>query len=555
MKAVVASTFIVIFALLSSSGLAAGSVSATQTLLSDHVARPVAPIRSTESCLKNATHCTCDQKSYRPLIELAMPGMCKLDPTERDGYVCGCPGATLCEILEYPCSESTYVRLRATGVFNAAGQVTCERAMRSDELCRKTVPITTCSSFSNIFIDGEYSGCAKNVQVSSDVDDAYGLRNGSRVTRLEGLELDMINIRVVETTRNDEVHLCVIYGNWLEGEELFSTSTAASRKASVRMTTISPLYVELRDTNSSSGSEQYIDEGMKQLLVSSEYSPAQSEGFCVGPFLNDGSGLRAEFFNLANELGINVQTSERSTNNIQNLAQWKFVDHFATQQLSFDGRADGDESVTVDIQPTCACGTATLEAVPNPQPTETPGACAGVSCPTGFLPDKKNLCACTKPCSNDLDCTTDGICSGSCQPNGFCAAGTVEDACPRGCCKATPGNVPGMLASAICSNGCGRNSCCFENIENGCNSMVAESEMVEVCTALYGAERPCDADSDCGINGSCINVTVGKIRTKLCSAQCDSSRPCEAGYECTLFTKSYDPPLSFCVKEGFTTSP
>jgi len=206
-----------------------------------------------------------------------------------------------------------------------------------------------------------------------------------------------------------------------------------------------------------------------------------------------------------------------------------------------------DTDTDTDTDSDDECDTAT----PSPSPTPS-GPCPGVVCEDGFSPDPHNHCVCTKTCSSDTDCILSGTCSGQCLSNGFCEDGAVDDVCPRGCCKATPGNIPGLLKKAICSNGCGRNSCCFENIENGCNSMPSASDMVEVCTALYGADRSCTSDSDCGANGSCIDVRVGRIRTKLCSAQCDSSMPCPSGKSCVQFTQSYSPPLSFCVDDGFT---
>uniref|UniRef100_A0A7S1XGM7 PKD domain-containing protein n=1 Tax=Erythrolobus australicus TaxID=1077150 RepID=A0A7S1XGM7_9RHOD len=183
------------------------------------------------------------------------------------------------------------------------------------------------------------------------------------------------------------------------------------------------------------------------------------------------------------------------------------------------------------------------------------GECPGVECEDGFVATDANGCTCTKTCSSNLDCILGGVCSGLCLSNGFCENGALT--CPRGCCKATPGRIPGVLDSAICSNGCGRANCCFENIENGCNALNREAELVETCTALYGANVPCDTDADCvgqsGLSGArkCIDVNVASIDARLCSAQCATTADCPVGKKCVAFTKSYNPPLNFCVSESF----
>jgi len=375
--------------------------SAEQLFLENFEARPIAPISPTESCLRNSTHCTCDEKSYRPLIEAEKPGFCRLDPVERDGFVCGCPGTTLCEISEYPCSDSQYKRLRATGEFGTDGLVECEVSMSANDKCRKSVPVETCSKYSNIFIDGTLAGCVSNLQVISDIDDAYGLVNG-RVSKLEGLELDMINLRVIETASSKNVHLCVIYGNWQEGEQQFPNDMDMSRKEKVRLTASSPLHIELRDDPT----DQYLGDGTNQVLIFQEHRPSQSDGFCVGPFLNDGSGLRSEFFDLSNLLGVNVQTFDRATHRIENLAQWKFADHHALSELNADGRTNGDDSVTIDVQPTCACGASApkpLEPAARPiDPIDATSQCINnathCSCsekpwrPLIYLEDPPNTC-------------------------------------------------------------------------------------------------------------------------------------------------------------------
>mmetsp|Transcript_3106 Transcript_3106/g.8649 ORF Transcript_3106/g.8649 Transcript_3106/m.8649 type:complete len:577 (-) Transcript_3106:188-1918(-) len=255
--------------------------------------------------------------------------------------------------MEYPCSASAFKRMRAIGDFDDSGFVHCVSAMSTGETCRKSTPVGTCSKFSNIFVDGELAACVANTPVISDVDDAYGLVDG-RITRTEGLQFDAVNIRMIETLSNSEIHMCIAYGNWREGELRDPDETTKSRKAKARITAASPLMVELKDNADATG--QYIGDGTSELLVMHEHAASESSGFCVGPFLGDGSGLRAEFFDLNSTMAVNVQTFERVTNHIENVAQWMFAENRASSELFADGRTNGDDSVTIDVQPTCACG-------------------------------------------------------------------------------------------------------------------------------------------------------------------------------------------------------
>jgi len=210
---------------------------------------------------------------------------------------------------------------------------------------------------------------------------------------------------------------------------------------------------------------------------------------------------------------------------------------------------------------------ATCAQEPTDAPTEAPTDTLAPSpspspCEPGF---KKNPISseCEKTCSSDSECVSEGVCSGECLSSGFCKDG--QGTCRLGCCKATPGNIPLTVSKAICSNGCGANSCCFENIADGCNAMNAPAELEETCTALYGKKIACTPESesiDCSGHGieRCIQVKNGKINDSYCSASCTSTKPCSSGYKCVQFTKSYTSTpaiyggsqMSFCVPNALT---
>uniref|UniRef100_A0A7S1XH58 Uncharacterized protein n=1 Tax=Erythrolobus australicus TaxID=1077150 RepID=A0A7S1XH58_9RHOD len=323
-----------------------GGADAASLLHKSHARPVVAPVDSESSCVNNATHCTCVVNNYRTLIEVAgsSPKMCTLNPEEFEGHKCSCPGNALCEREEFSCNK-----LKAIGEFGANGQVRCEEIV--DAQCLKAVNPDICSTHVNVFVDGTLAGCVTNVPVATNVDDAYGYAS-ARANNIENVEYDRVNLRLIETTANEDVHLCVIYGNWQIGELVNPDDPTLSRKEKSKITADFPLHYEIKDDPS----DTYNGDGTTQLLTSHQHYAYKSDGFCIGPLLSDGGGFRAEFYDLDNMLGLNVQTYDSQTGSIENLARWSFADHRPAGELREDGRANGDESVVVDFKPTCQCG-------------------------------------------------------------------------------------------------------------------------------------------------------------------------------------------------------
>mmetsp|Transcript_14763 Transcript_14763/g.31654 ORF Transcript_14763/g.31654 Transcript_14763/m.31654 type:complete len:341 (-) Transcript_14763:282-1304(-) len=297
------------------------------------------------TCIKNATHCSCVEKSYRSLIPSAFEsGRCTLD-VERTGAVCSCPGSSLCERDVEPCGSN---KLRAVGAFDVDGTVDCEELEGGD--CERASEPQHCSAAVNVFVDGKLGGCVSTIPVMSDVDDAYGYSSW-RANNIENVEYDMINLRFIETRANNELHFCVIYGNWRVGELEKPYEEEASRLEKAEITAAFPLYFEIKDDPS----DVYEGEGTTKVNTAHAHYATKSDGYCLGPLLGDGSGVRAKFYDLNNILGVNVQTFNPATFGTSNLFKWDFADYRNGDDLKPDGRSDGDESVVVDFQPTCEC--------------------------------------------------------------------------------------------------------------------------------------------------------------------------------------------------------
>mmetsp|Transcript_11070 Transcript_11070/g.23746 ORF Transcript_11070/g.23746 Transcript_11070/m.23746 type:complete len:337 (-) Transcript_11070:667-1677(-) len=320
------------------------AASAAPTLQPSSLRPVVGPIDDAASCVNNATHCTCVERNYRRLvlIEGSMPKMCMMDPTEIEGNKCACPGTALCEKEEFSCNK-----MQAEGEFDENGHVACTEIF--DSKCQKALKPETCSSFINVFVNGAKAGCVRNIPVTSNVDDAYGYGD-SKAQNVENVQFDYINLRLIETTANNDVHMCMIYGNWKEGVDLYS-SDGDVREVRTKITADFPMSFEIQDDPG----DQYSGDGTNEIGTFHRYWATKSDGFCIGPLLGDGSGFRAEFSDLDFMAGLNVQTYNSDTLGIENLASWKLSDHFPATALRADGRANGDEGVIVDFKPTCSC--------------------------------------------------------------------------------------------------------------------------------------------------------------------------------------------------------
>jgi len=293
----------------------------------------------------NSTHCSCSEKSYRSLIASTERfGHCMLDE-ERTGASCSCPGTSICERSVEPCGTK---KLRATGPMVEDGTVPCE-AM-PDAQCERASRPKHCTGAVNVYIDGVVQGCVNTIPVISDVDDAYGY-GSARANNIENVEYDFINLRFIETRANEELHFCVIYGNWRIGEMVFPNDPTLSRKEKSMVTAHTPLHFEIRDDPN----DYYSGDGTMNVTTSHAHYAYKSDGYCLGPLLGDGSTVRAKFFDLDYMLGVSVQTYNENTFSVSNLAKWTFADLRSADELRTTGQADGDESVIVDFQPACEC--------------------------------------------------------------------------------------------------------------------------------------------------------------------------------------------------------
>jgi len=307
------------------------------------------------TCFRNTTHCTCRGNTYHQMsvahnTSETQSKLCSVGKYEREEMECGCPGDSLCEVRAFECNKVRRIETQQMQQTHADALVECavERST-----CFKAFAPQTCSSHSKIWIDGVFAGCVEHVPVRSDVDDAYMYADGHS-NMLNGSFLDYVNVRMVETTANEEVHLCVILGNWQAGLETHSADLNM-RKAKSRVTATFPVGLEIMDDFS----DQVVGDGSRDLILSHAFPATESDGFCAGPLLNDGSGFRAVFYDLSRILGVNVQ-SYTTAQTVQSAFQWTFRNNREPNLLR-NGYANGDDSVTIDVRPSCDCETESTE--------------------------------------------------------------------------------------------------------------------------------------------------------------------------------------------------
>ncbi|KAA8495601.1 hypothetical protein FVE85_1756 [Porphyridium purpureum] len=306
----------------------------------------------TASCLQNnGTHCTCSKKDYFPL-EVEGDRTCRVMP-KKNGYSCGCPGTELCEVQTFECDKpSSSV---SSTLMSAGALVEC--SLESGASCAKAEPSgdsSVCNKFVNVYIDGVKSGCIRAVPVDVSVNEAYGYQD-AKATSIDTVELDFMNVRMVRTIQDEELHFCAIYGNWQIGEDLYleADKNEFNRRVKSWVTASYPLNIEIMDDPA----DFYSGDGTKDIKTEHTFYVYKSDGFCLGPLLGDGSGIRAHFYDVNKMFGVNVQTYDENNDKIANLGKWYWKDHVGNPATDLDrtGRADGDEQVTVEFKPTCFC--------------------------------------------------------------------------------------------------------------------------------------------------------------------------------------------------------
>jgi len=207
-----------------------------------------------------------------------------------------------------------------------------------------------CSGGVQIFVDGDAAGCIKSIPANTDVDEAYGYAD-FQANNIENLEYDYINLRFVNTLVDGELHFCTIYGNWQIGQQVNPNDPTLSRQEKATITAAFPLGIEIRDDPG----DDYAGDGTTQVDTDHEHYAYKSDGFCLGPLLGDGSSIKAQYYDLNNMLGVNVQTYNSATGAIENLVTWNFADNRPASDLQPDGRSNGDEAVLVEFKPSCVC--------------------------------------------------------------------------------------------------------------------------------------------------------------------------------------------------------
>ncbi|KAA8499762.1 hypothetical protein FVE85_7347 [Porphyridium purpureum] len=270
---------------------------------------------------------------------------------KKTGYACACPGTDFCEVAPFEC-EKVSSSISSQDLV-ASELVSC--TIEPGGACSKVDFLNVYNKCVNVYIDGIKQGCIETVPVESDVNDAYGYAD-AKATSIDTVEMDFINMRFICTMADGELHFCVIYGNWQLGEDVYNEPDKKqfNRKIKSHVTASFPLNLEILDDPSGF----YSGDGTTDIYTSHVHYVYKSDGFCVGPVLGDGSGIRTHFYDVNKMFGVNVQTCDESNDLIINLGKWYWQDHVANPSADLDstGRANGDEQVTVEMRPTCSCG-------------------------------------------------------------------------------------------------------------------------------------------------------------------------------------------------------
>eukprot|EP00170_Pyropia_yezoensis_P000214 contig_1408_g215 len=307
---------------------------------------PVSPVAAA-SCLFTDTLCACEKATNASMclrhVPDSNPLMCTESPCKL-GWHCDCLGTSVCTHEEIP----RYVAVAGAAAGGSGGLIACQLSTvpgrgvwlvtpsptptptptppptATPTMTPTPTPTATatpspvplgsgtcpgastvvCSDFVLVELNGAPQACIRPVPVVNDVDDAYGYVN-SQATKKDGLLHDYANLRFVHDTTQDELAVCVMYGDGIKRND---DSDLNQRRATCDVGTTcsaSPLSWLIKDDDQDTYTP--ADGGMTVRAVHAWVSQL-GDGFCVGSLSVDDGGMTLAFSKVALLHGLNFQS-------------------------------------------------------------------------------------------------------------------------------------------------------------------------------------------------------------------------------------------------------
>eukprot|EP00183_Erythrolobus_madagascarensis_P005554 CAMPEP_0185843960 /NCGR_PEP_ID=MMETSP1354-20130828/302_1 /TAXON_ID=708628 /ORGANISM="Erythrolobus madagascarensis, Strain CCMP3276" /LENGTH=424 /DNA_ID=CAMNT_0028543555 /DNA_START=42 /DNA_END=1317 /DNA_ORIENTATION=+ len=242
----------------------------------------------------------------------------------------------------------------------------------------------------SLYIDDVPHGCVEPIQTTQTIVDYYGY-NDAKAENLNDLEYEYLNLRFVQSSADNQLYYCAIYGDWARGEELYPVDNDVGRAEKSEVTAGFPLEFVVEDDPRGQFGDSYSGDGTTTVMTEHQHLSNKTDGYCIGPLgsMEVGDSFKARYYDLENTRGVAVGSY-----------LWKFVDNRAPGELSLTtGLTNGDDSVTVEFKTTCECA-------PTPTPTPEPAPL------TGWV-----LSAIAQTCND--------ACGGPCSPEGIDQANSL----------------------------------------------------------------------------------------------------------------------------------
>lgn len=285
-------------------------------------------------CVEGASkYCRCS-RSQSTCSAFSFNAKLECEPSSKPCEVCNCDetGNMFCEVAETVTMD--------TKCNPSASYVTrCPKLQGDEAFCNKNKVIVS--------IEGTPVACINTIKVTDDLRTAYNYSNWETQVK-DGLKKQFITIRFVKSMATNTMGLCAVYGKGTDGER---EGNMGASTAIVHINNSYPVKWLIMDDPAPYDNfyPDNMEEAATYLNSSHAWKATKSDGFCVGPITDKGQDFELRWENLANIIGVNVNSWDDEEGRIIEGGEWLLKSAPGKNPKDYSDK-DGHSLIPVEIK-------------------------------------------------------------------------------------------------------------------------------------------------------------------------------------------------------------